>query len=705
MKVLLVLLALFLPIADLFPAPQAQTSLRLRTREREAIYKTLNPDYQHFYDLISYIATDHEKDIFLMLDNDRDRQAYINIFWNQRDPTKGTPENEFKEEHLRRFEYANYYFRHGSPMPGWKTDRGRIHIILGPPLSREAIDSKELYPVEIWDYHGGGDTGLPPAFRVVFYKKWGHGDFQLYVPGVDTPDLLLVKEIAQIDIADYEAVYSRIHNINPTVAEASLTLLPGDRSYGLRPSPQSPLIISSIMDFPKRRLNLSYATSFLRYKGLVTVEDSTDFINSRKTTFLYYHPALDLHLLHFAVLPERLSVDYSPERDKYYFNYKLAVSIKRGEETFYQYNKTYPFYHSENELQTTLAGGLIIADFMPVIPGEWDLMILLQNSVNNEFTFFEERISVPPRKKDHPVIWGPLLAQELERDPQVAMFPFHFIDTKIKITCENLFGRQEKPNVFFAVSTEDENAGLSVKIEVQSHPGTGDFSRSQSIQLPTGKNYHQMHVPLETLEPGIYRLNLQLMNNGAEILAEKNLDFTISTLAVIPRPPAAFGTVPPRNVFALYAVAAGQHERAGETETALRLYEKALQMSPRAPELLKTFAAFLLQNKKPQRALEIIQPLQENQETLFDYHAIRGKALLGQERPREAITSLIRANEIYNSDITVLNSLGLAFMQTGQADEARRAFAASLRLDGNQAEIKKILAELDRKESEKPKKE
>lgn len=705
MKVILAFLALFFAVGDLFPAPQTQTSMRLRTREREAIYKTLNPDYQQFYDLISYIATDHEKDVFLMLDNDRDRQAYINIFWNQRDPTKGTPENEFKEEHLRRFEYANYYFRHGSPMSGWKTDRGRIYIILGPPMSRDAIDSKEIYPLEIWDYHGGGDTGLPPAFRVVFYKKWGHGDFQLYVPGVDTPDMLLVKEIAQLDVADYEAVYRKIHNINPTVAEASLTLIPGDRSYGLRPSPQSPLIISSILEFPKRKLNISYATSFLRYKGLVTVEDSTDFINNKKTTYLYYNPALDLHLLHFAVLPERLSVEYSPERDKYYFNYKLAVSVKHGEETLYQYNKTYPFYHTENDLQTSLAGGLIIADFLPVIPGEWDLMILLQNSVNNEFTFFEERISVPQRKNEEAVIWGPLLTHELERDPQVALFPFHFIDTRTKISCEAIFGRQETPNVFFAVEPGAENEGLSVDLELQSHPGTGDFSRSQKVKLPSGSKFHQQHLALEGLQPGIYRLTLQLKNNNAETLAERQVDFTISTLAVIPRPPAAFGTVPPRNVFALYAVAAGQYDRRGDADMADQLYEKALQMNGRAPELLKTYAAFLLQHNRPQRTLEIIQPLQENQETLFDYHAIRGKALLGQEKPREAVISLVRANEIYNSDITVLNSLGLAFMQTGQTDEARRAFNASLRLDGKQPEIRRVLAELDGKEREKQKKE
>jgi GWxTD domain-containing protein len=82
---------------------------------------------------VNYIITPLEKEVFLQLQADRERDFFIQAFWKHRDPTPGTPENEFKEEHYRRINYANHQFGRAVPWPGWKTDRGRIYIILGEP--------------------------------------------------------------------------------------------------------------------------------------------------------------------------------------------------------------------------------------------------------------------------------------------------------------------------------------------------------------------------------------------------------------------------------------------------------------------------------------------------------------------------------------------------------------------------------------------
>jgi len=58
---------------------------------------------------------------------------FIEAFWKHRDPTPNSPENEFKTEHYKRIAYANRYLGRDAPRPGWRTDRGRIHIILGEP--------------------------------------------------------------------------------------------------------------------------------------------------------------------------------------------------------------------------------------------------------------------------------------------------------------------------------------------------------------------------------------------------------------------------------------------------------------------------------------------------------------------------------------------------------------------------------------------
>ena len=70
--------------------------------------------YRSFLTLISYIITAKEKEVFLQLTNDRDRDLFIESFWKLRDPTPGTPANEYKDEHLKRFEYANKNYGRGT---------------------------------------------------------------------------------------------------------------------------------------------------------------------------------------------------------------------------------------------------------------------------------------------------------------------------------------------------------------------------------------------------------------------------------------------------------------------------------------------------------------------------------------------------------------------------------------------------------------
>ena len=91
----------------------------------------LDPESQDFYEYASLIMTRVEKNIFNHLPDKESRKEFIQDFWAKRDPTPDTEENEYEAEFYRRIEYANQRFKEGPP--GWKTDRGRIYIYLGPP--------------------------------------------------------------------------------------------------------------------------------------------------------------------------------------------------------------------------------------------------------------------------------------------------------------------------------------------------------------------------------------------------------------------------------------------------------------------------------------------------------------------------------------------------------------------------------------------
>jgi GWxTD domain-containing protein len=128
---------------------QQKTSLKI---ELSKTYKKwLNED-------VVYIITDQERAAFKQLSNDEERDNFIEAFWQRRDPTPDTEENEYKEEHYRRIAYTNEHFAAG--IPGWKTDRGRIYIMYGAADEVDTHPSGGSYqrPMD----EGGGETSTFP---------------------------------------------------------------------------------------------------------------------------------------------------------------------------------------------------------------------------------------------------------------------------------------------------------------------------------------------------------------------------------------------------------------------------------------------------------------------------------------------------------------------------------------------------------------
>jgi len=107
---------------------------------------------------VVWIITDEERAAFKQLSNDEERDNFIEAFWQRRDPTPDTEENEYKEEHYQRIAYANEHFAAG--VPGWKTDRGRIYIVFGKPDETDSHPSGGTYqrPMD----EGGGETSTFP---------------------------------------------------------------------------------------------------------------------------------------------------------------------------------------------------------------------------------------------------------------------------------------------------------------------------------------------------------------------------------------------------------------------------------------------------------------------------------------------------------------------------------------------------------------
>ncbi len=164
--------------------PNSPLNRKLSDQERRSQQKELRQELKGPYkkwanEDVRWIITDQEMRAFKSLSNDEERDAFIEQFWQRRNPDPESPENTFRDEHYRRIEYANEHFAAGKP--GWMTDRGHMYIAYGKPDSIDSHPSGGSYdrPME----EGGGQTSTFP------FETWHYR----YIEGVgDNVDIEFV---------------------------------------------------------------------------------------------------------------------------------------------------------------------------------------------------------------------------------------------------------------------------------------------------------------------------------------------------------------------------------------------------------------------------------------------------------------------------------------------------------------------------------
>src|ERR1700745_3231444 len=158
-------LAFCLPLAlaqdaqDAGEAPTAKKIDKAAKRKMKRTLKELDSAYKQWLtEDVVYIISPEERNAFLQLDTNEEREQFIEQFWLRRSSNPDLPENDFKEEHYRCIADANEHFASG--IPGWKTDRGRMYIMWGPADEVESHPTGGTYdrPME----EGGGSTSTYP---------------------------------------------------------------------------------------------------------------------------------------------------------------------------------------------------------------------------------------------------------------------------------------------------------------------------------------------------------------------------------------------------------------------------------------------------------------------------------------------------------------------------------------------------------------
>ncbi len=648
---------------------------------------------------VVYIITPTEREVFLKLQTDRERDLFIEAFWKHRDPTPNSSENEFKTEHYRRINYANRYLGRQSPRPGWRTDRGRMYIILGEPMEIQRFEGKAgIYNCEVWFYQGKTEEGLPTGFNLLFYQEGGYGESRLYSPASDGPMALMTNYFG--DPADYRAAYESLREIDQALATVSLSLIPGEESGAFgRPSLASDLLIQRIESSPVRSVEDKYAQKFLQYKDLVDVEYTANYLESDALVKVFREPS-GMYFVHYTIEPGRLSVN--AYQDKYYTTFKLngRVTTQDGRLVF-QYDKTISLDMPEAQMKEVSRSPFDIHDLFPLVGGDYELSVLLKNEVSKEFSSLECTLRIPADSGSLELT-QPLLGYKRTRlEPgQMKMKAFRVGPYQIFCQPGRIFTSKDPLVVVFQLNNlvGDLISGGELRLSFLRDGQPFREIVRRPNELPDLPDVVE-EISLEDFPPAHYTLEVAFWSAGSEVVsAREEFDLTFAT--AVARPWYSSRVLPDAGDPVYDQIIGGQLYNLGRPADARAFLEKAFAKKPDSADAAGNLAQVLLALGEPRRAIEVLSPFLSREETQkFEMYILAGDAFRRASEYDRAIEALDKAVSHYGINSSILNLLGECYLGAGKAEDALKLFERSLELSPDQPEVMKKVEELKRKKT------
>ncbi len=491
-----------------------------------------------------YIITKEERDAFLRLTQDEDREKFIERFWQIRNPLPGSSSNPYREEHYRRIAYANQYFGNEAGLEGWRTDRGRVYITLGPPEQRGVYYGyRNLRPMEIW-FYSSNSPALPPFFYIVFYQRENIGDFRLYSPYFDGPDKLVTTvrgqndRVAALKIIDESA--------GREVARTTLSLIPDEPvdMQGATSSLQSDVLLSALRGFAnhplvkaeleRRRRLMETVTARLILEGQHLEVLAVPLRDSQGLTRCHYLVRLRR--------PQDLTVAQSND-GRYYYSIESRVRV------FGPDNKL--IFVQEKSVSQSFGGDRLkqVQDkvfgyegWLPLPPGKYRLDFLLTDWLKKAGYHAEKEVVIPNLPSAGILISGvvPFSDAEMVDPAKSDLIPLAMAGVKFTpLTGQQLnLAPEQSLNVVYQIwaPAGDPRAYQGQKLEVEyafgrpASPGNTKAVRDEIGKEQfdvTGTLLSGKKISLEGLQPGNYLLTVTLTEPGSQQKAYGTLNFRV----------------------------------------------------------------------------------------------------------------------------------------------------------------------------------
>ncbi|HEV2854687.1 MAG TPA: GWxTD domain-containing protein [Thermoanaerobaculia bacterium] len=153
----------------------------------------LGPDYSAWLiGPVARIATPEEIRQFLALKDDPQAEAFVQGFWDRRDPSPAKPGNPVRDAFDSRAAEADRKYSEAGLL-GRRTDRGTLYVVYGPPSKTdyEVSPIPNGPPLEVWTYNADAPSGLDARRPAGVYRFIKQGDLTvLYLGGRPSPTLI-----------------------------------------------------------------------------------------------------------------------------------------------------------------------------------------------------------------------------------------------------------------------------------------------------------------------------------------------------------------------------------------------------------------------------------------------------------------------------------------------------------------------------------
>ena len=651
--------------------------------------ENLSQEHKNWLETVSPIITKTEKEIFLKLKKEEERNRFIQVFWKQRDPLPDTNQNEFHKEYMSRVQFADANFGHETSKRGSQTERGYFYLLLGPPLERQFYTtSSKLLPLELWNYKGEIKFGLPPYFYLIFYQPQGLGEYRLYYPGVEGPEKLAISSLYRSSL-DRSSAFKLIKEISAELASASLSYLPGEQTFGTT-SFSSNTIISSIHSLPEKKFSDDYARSYLRYKDYVETDYSHNFIESNFQVKVFKN--FNQFFIHWALEPKK--VNFAFYEGKYYATFQLILRIEDTQgNPVLEKEEEIPLRITPEQYKKHEQQLFSFQDVLPIISGNYKLFLLVKNKTAKDFTSSQTEVFVPQEEGDaflsNLVLYHS--RERLEETDRKKLKAFSFEGNQYVIDTQNNFLPQKEIGLYFQVFNLEEKADKSLLIEVFSvNADSPVLSLKKSLRevlSPEGKGIDFSPLSLSSVKPGYYRVQVSILEaNGRKVLTEReNFILLSQPYPVIPWIYSKVYTPFP-DPEQLYLLGT-QYFMTREYKQAKDSLQKALKMK-NEPRIRLLLAKTLYALGKFQDSLTTVFPVyQGTQEReaakiiALNYAGLKdwSSALVYLEKLMEQAT-----------EVSVLNLAAECYLNLNQPEKALSLLQKSLELNPNQANIKEL---------------